>query len=163
EALSHDEKARRRFLREAHAASHLSHPGICTIFEIGEADGQPFIVMEYVEGKTLKELIAAGPLPTETAITHAIQIADALDEAHRHGIIHRDLKPSNIIVNRRGMAVMLDFGLAKRLRDLDPVDTGAQTLMASVTTEASVVGTIAYMSPEQVRGKTLDARSDIFS
>jgi len=162
-ALSHDEKTRRRFLREAHAASQLSHPGICTIFEIGEEGGQPFIVMEYIEGKTLRELIAAGPLPTETAVAHAIQIADALGEAHRHGIIHRDLKPSNIMINRRGMAVILDFGLAKRLRDLEPVDTGAQTLMASVTTEAAVVGTISYMSPEQVRGKTLDVRSDIFS
>src|SRR5262249_52907937 len=108
-AAAADDKARRRFMREAHSASILSHPNICTIFDVGEEDGNAFIVMEYVEGQTLKEIIAAGPLSIESAVGFGIQIGDALEEAHRQRVIHRDLKPSNIVINRRGQAVMLDF------------------------------------------------------
>lgn len=163
ESIIGDSKARRRFMHEAHAASRLSHPNICTIFEVGEQDGRPFIVMEYIEGPTLHQMIVSAPLAIDTAMRFAVQIADAVEEAHRCGIIHRDLKPSNIIVNQRGMAVILDFGLAKRLRENESHDEEAPTIMQSLTTGATVVGTVSYMSPEQVRGAALDARSDIFS
>ncbi|MEP7272326.1 MAG: protein kinase [Acidobacteriota bacterium] len=162
-ATGEDEKTKRRFLREAHAASRLSHPNICTIFEIGEVDGRPFIVMEYIEGPTIQEMLVKGPLAIEAALKLAVQVADALEESHRSGIIHRDLKPSNIIVTARGMAMILDFGLAKRLRDRENVDDENPTVMQSVTTDATIIGTVAYMSPEQVRAHPLDARSDVFS
>lgn len=158
-----DEKAKRRFIREARAASRLSHPNICTIFEVGEEDGLPFIVMEYVEGPTLQEMLTRGPLPVETALKLAVQIADAIDESHRSGIIHRDLKPSNVMVTDRGRAMILDFGLAKRLRDYEDADAENPTIMQSVTTGATIIGTVSYMSPEQVRAQPLDARSDVFS
>ncbi len=160
-----DDKARRRFMREAHSASILSHPNICTIFDVGEEDGNAFIVMEYVDGQTLKDILMAGPLSIEAAVGFGIQIADALEEAHRQRVIHRDLKPSNIVINRRGQAVMLDFGLAKRLREavVQSQQSDALTVAQSVTTEASLLGTVAYMSPEQVRSKPVDLRSDIFS
>jgi serine/threonine protein kinase len=158
-----DEKARRRFLREAHAAARLSHPNICTIFEVGEENGLPFIVMEFVEGPTVQEMLTRAALPIESALKLAVQIADALDESHRTGIIHRDLKPSNVIVTLRGRAMILDFGLAKRLRDVEDVDDDNPTVMQSVTTGATIIGTVSYMSPEQVRAKPLDGRSDIFT
>jgi Tol biopolymer transport system component/serine/threonine protein kinase len=157
-------KAHQRFMREARAASLLSHPGICTIFEVGQEGELCFIVMEYVEGRTIKDWIASAPLPEATALGFALQVTDALQEAHRRGIVHRDLKPSNIIINQRGLAVVLDFGLAKRLQTPDASDEDSPTLsQAVITTEATIIGTVAYMSPEQVRGREVDARSDIFA
>lgn len=161
--IAADEKSRRRFMREAHAASRLSHPNICTIFEVGEMDGRPFIVMEFIDGPTIQQMLQRSPLSIEASLRLSLQIADALEESHRGGIIHRDLKPSNIIINPRGMAMILDFGLAKRLRDSESVDEESQTMMQSLTTEATIIGTVAYMSPEQVRARPLDARSDVFS
>ena len=161
-AKATDEDARRRFLREARAASILSHPSICTIYEVGQEGDVAFIAMQYVEGNTIHDILARGPLRIEDALSHALDIADALDEAHRNGVIHRDIKPSNIIVNERGLAVVLDFGLAKQVGYLPAQSEDTPTLL-QVTTTATIVGTVPYMSPEQLRGEALDARSDIFS
>jgi serine/threonine-protein kinase len=149
-----------RFKREAQTASALNHPNICTIYEIGEADGQTYITMEYVEGKPLNEL-SRGGLPVETATRYAIQVADALDHAHRQGVIHRDLKGSNVVVNAEGRAKVLDFGLAKRLQDSDVEE--ATRSQDSLTLAGAVVGTVPYMAPEVLRGKPADARGDIWS
>jgi eukaryotic-like serine/threonine-protein kinase len=167
ENLLHDSLALERFRRESHAASALNHPNICTIYDIGAQDDQPFIAMEFIDGETLRHHIHGQPLPLEEILTLGIQIADALDAAHAQGIVHRDIKPANIFVTKRGQAKVLDFGLAKLLpKDLlssKQADGSSNSPEESVSIVGLISGTPSYMSPEQVRGDDLDARTDLFA
>src|SRR5438445_3613840 len=155
-----DERANKRLVKEARAAATLDHPNICSIYEVGEADGRSFIAMQYIEGETLDGRIKSKPLELKESLTLASQIADALAEAHSHGVIHRDIKPANIMITSRGHAKVMDFGLARVIAGAIESEAATQSLL---TTPGTILGTMPYMSPEQVRGEVLDARSDIFS
>ena len=161
--LSDDPEQRARFLREARAASALQSPHIATIYDIGEHEGAIFIVMEFVDGEVLSKKLQSGPLPIPRAVTIGLQLADALDEAHSHGIIHRDIKSANVMVNRRGQAKVLDFGLAKFLAPTQAGDPSATVTQELQTVAGTVLGTFSYMSPEQALGNPLDVRTDLFS
>jgi len=166
-AASH--QALERFRVEARAASSLSHPGICAIFDIGDDEGTPYIVMEALKGESLRDRINRGPLKVTDLLDIAIQLADALDAAHAQGIIHRDIKPSNIFVGEKNRTKILDFGLAKLAQASGAISSGAATRALSASTHrdltmpGSALGTVSYMSPEQARGEEVDTRTDLFS
>jgi eukaryotic-like serine/threonine-protein kinase len=163
-----DQGALGRFQREARAASALNHPNICTVYDIGEADGHPFIAMEYLEGQALHQLIASKPLTLGEVTDVAIQVADALQAAHSKGVVHRDIKPANIFITNSGQVKVMDFGVAKYAKghNAEEQRSAAETAAMSeqlLSTPGSAVGTVAYMSPEQARGEIVDARTDVWS
>src|SRR5688500_12528840 len=161
--LSSDARFRERFEREAKAISALSHPHICTLYDIGSHDGTDYLVMEFLEGESLAERLAKGPLPIDQVIRYGTEIADALEKAHRAGIVHRDLKPGNVVITKSG-AKLLDFGLAKFSHTgSDPQAATAAMSAKPLTEEGTVLGTFQYMAPEQIEGREADARTDIFA
>ena len=169
EHLSRDAALRERFEREARTVSSLNHPHICTLYDVGQHDGVDYLVMEFIEGETLAERLKRGPLPLEQALAYGVQIADALDKAHREGIVHRDIKPGNVMLTKPGIKV-LDFGLAKtREESVTPSglakagDSEQPTQHKPLTDAGTILGTVQYMAPEQLEGKEVDARADLFS
>ena len=161
EALQAKPVAHRRFIREAKSAAALDHPFICNIHEVAQTDGgQSFIVMEYVEGQTLRQRLMDGPLPLTQALQVSLEVAETLEVAHQRGIIHRDIKPSNIMLTQQGHAKVMDFGIAKTVT---PEDRSEQEITSALTRDGAQPGTLAYMSPEQLRGSAVDTRSDLFS
>src|SRR5215469_3945341 len=172
EHLASNPQFKQRFEREARTISSLNHPHICTLYDIGRADEIDYLVMEYLEGETLARRLEKGALPTAQVLRYGMEVADALDKAHRRGVVHRDLKPGNIMLTPQSGAKVLDFGLAKStagaqgLAALHAAAEGpgeAPTQSAPITAEGTILGTFQYMSPEQLRGKEADARSDVFS
>ena len=161
EEMQQDSTARKRFLREAKSAAALDHPYICKIYEVGEEKEQSFISMEYIQGMTLSQKLKEGPLPLKKALETAVEIAEALETAHKGDIVHRDLKPSNIMLTPEGHVKVMDFGLAKRLTPVEGQDE--EEITTKLTKDDSILGTVPHMSPEQLRGQEVDARSDIFS
>lgn len=164
--LTRDAARRQRFLQEATLAASIDHPHICAIYDIDEADGRTFIAMEYVEGRSLRDLLRQGPLTLRRALDLAMQMADALAKVHERGVVHRDLKPDNVLVSEDGYAKIIDFGVAKLVDPLaraGAADAATLTEVRIRTADGVVLGTMGYMSPEQVKGEPVDARSDIFS
>ena len=162
--LVDNQSRRRRFEREARTISSLAHPHICTVYDVGEQDGSPFLVMEYLDGETLTARLLRGALPPKEAIRIAAEIADALDHAHRQRVVHRDLKPGNVMLTRTG-AKLLDFGLA-HLADADPMSVAGSAIpmrVETLTEEGTILGTVQYMAPEQLEARETDARTDIFA
>src|SRR6266567_4281454 len=161
--LSASSEVRQRFEREAKTISQLSHPHICALYDVGTQDGVEYLVMEFLEGETLADRLSRGPLPSEQVLRYGIEMADALDKAHRQGIVHRDLKPGNVMLTKSGVK-LLDFGLAKAIRPASALPlTSLPTQASPVTQEGTILGTFQYMAPEQLEGKDVDGRTDIFA
>jgi len=164
EILANDERLRARFEREANSISSLNHPHICTLYDVGHQDGVHFLVMELLEGESLADRIAKGPLPIDQVLRYGAQTADALHHAHKAGIVHRDLKPSNLVLTKNG-AKLLDFGLARMASEAEPIQglTSYPTQTKPLTQQGTILGTFQYMAPEQLEGLEADARTDIFA
>ena len=158
--VSHSPERLHRFEQEARLAGSLNHPNVLTLFDVGSLDGAPYLVTELLEGRTLRDVLATGPVPSRKAIDYGQQVARGLAAAHEHGVVHRDLKPANLFVTKDARVKILDFGLAKLTRS-DPETGGSQ--FSTDTAEGHVVGTLGYMAPEQVRGQAVDVRTDIFA